>query len=533
MPAIQILDGTTDISSSVDWRSIHLTTVVTKEKGKLEFDILNVNSPRIPAIGDTIYLKYNGTLIFGGTCTEYDTVVDGGILQRVHVICSDWGYKFDSKVVHKSYQNMDPSDIVKDIVNNFTAGGFTTVNVQKGNFLIASMKFNYEQPTKCIEALAKQIGWDWYIDSNKDVHFFFAVTGTGSTEINPAPFDIDDTNGKILWPTLDVDVSIANLKNSIYVIGGTMYRANTAGNTPDVYTTSAGRLTYSIAYPYETTTLGTTLKVTLDGVPQSIGIDGQDDPGSVNVLYNGGSGGGAQGGAPFIRFPSDPGAGHTLKIFGNASIPIVAHVTSPASINLYGEQQDTIVDKQIKSVQEAQARAEAELIQFDHPVFDVKFSTLQSGLAIGQTIKLKSVLFGFGTTPYQLLIRRVEAVGYSPTELMFHVQALGSDNVTFNDIMLTLLQQSLAQNATPDNTILQVVVPITESVKVTDAATISGVSGPYVWGPAPAALQSSEGGGTYGSFGFGSAPYGGGLPYADDPATAAKPAARWGFFTWR
>src|ERR1700730_11583057 len=285
MAAIQVLNGVTDISSSIDWRSIHMTGVVTKEKGQLTFDIINANSPAVPALGDTIYLKYNSILLFGGTCTEKRTVVDGGILQRYKVTCMDWGFLFDSKVVHKTYQNMDPSDIVKDIVSNFAPAGFTTNNVQKGNFNIASVKFNYEQATRCLESLAKLIGWDWYIDANKDVHFFFATTNTGSSQVNPAPFNIDDTSGKINWPTLDIDISIANLKNSIYVIGGTMFRANTAGNTPDVYTTVGGQLVYSIGTPYDTTTLGTTLKVTLDGVTQSIGIDGTDDPGTVNVLY--------------------------------------------------------------------------------------------------------------------------------------------------------------------------------------------------------------------------------------------------------
>ncbi len=484
--SIVIKNGTTDISSGVDWTSVDCVSVLTKEKGSLKFDLLNANSPHIPNVGDTIYLYYNSALIFGGTCTELEYVVDGGILQRVHVTCMDWGYKFDSMVVHKTYQNMDPQDIVNDIVANFTDGTFTTVNVQKGNFLVASMKFNYEQATRCLESLAKQIGWDWYIDPSKDVHFFFATTGTGSTENNPAPFDIEDGTGNIQFPSLDIDVSIANLKNSIYVIGGTMFRARTSGDTPDTYTTVAGQTVYSIKTPYDTTTLtgvGATIRVDLDGVAQSVGIDGQTDPGTVNVLYNNGSGGGAQGGSPHIQLTSDPGAGHTLKIYGNASLPIVAHLSSPSSINDYGEQQDTIIDKQIKSVQEAQARADAELIQFDHPVFDVKFNTLTPGLAIGQTIKLKSALFGFASNPYQLLIRRIEAIGYSPTQLLFQVEALGSDNVTFNDMMMTLLQSSLAENVTPDNTIQQEVIPIAESITITDTVSAASTTFPYKYGP--------------------------------------------------
>jgi hypothetical protein len=304
--SIQVLNGVTDISSSVNWESLDLTSVVTKEKGSLTFSISNANNANVPNLGDLIYLKYNGTLLFGGTCTEIETVVLGGVLQSDKITCMDWGFLFDSLVVHKTYQNMDPHDIVVDIVNNFTSGGFTTNHVQTGNFLIASQKLNYEQPTRCLESLAKLIGWDWYVDPNKDVHFFFATTNTGSSEVNPAPFNIDDTNGKINWPSLDVDLSIANLKNSIFVIGGTMFRANTSGNTPDVYTTVAGQLVYSIATPYDTTTLGTTLEVTIDGASQTIGTDGTTDPGTVNALYNDGSGGGAQGGAPFINSRATP-----------------------------------------------------------------------------------------------------------------------------------------------------------------------------------------------------------------------------------
>jgi hypothetical protein len=534
--AVQVKIGSTDISSSIDWRSLDIISVVTTALSSAKFDILNINSPTFPNFGDTINIYYNSTLIWAGTCTEKEIVVDGGILQRVHVVCSDWGYLLDSKVVHKTYQNMDPADIVADLISSFAPAGFTTNNVKRGNFLIASIKFNYEPLTKCLESLAKTIGWDWYVDVNKDVHFFFATTNTGSTEINPAPFNIDDTSGNILWPTLDVDMSIANLKNSIFVIGGTMFRANTAGNTPDVYTTVAGQVTYYLNFPYDTTTLGTTLKVTLDGASQSVGIDGQTDPGTVNVLYNNGSGGGAQGGSPFVRFTSDPGNGHTLKIFGNASLPIVAHLTSPSSITAYGEYQDTIVDKQIKSVQEAQARADAELIQFDHPVYDVKFSTLVSGLSIGQTILLNSALFGI--TNYQLLIRRVEMTCYSPTDtskgLLFQIEALGSDNVTFNDIMMTLLQRSLADNTTSDNTILQVILPIAEKLKITDVVTITSAAGPYAWQPVAAALQNAEGGEMYGSFGYGSFALGGGLPYADDAATSTPSSpAIWNFFTWK
>jgi hypothetical protein len=83
-------------------------------------------------------------------------------------------------------------------------------------------------------------------------------------------------------------------------------------NNPDkVYKTVAGQVKYSVGRSYDITTI----KVTLDGKTQSIGIDGTTPPGTVDVLYNAGSG----GGGPFITLTSDPGADRFLKIFASAT----------------------------------------------------------------------------------------------------------------------------------------------------------------------------------------------------------------------
>jgi hypothetical protein len=123
-------------------------------------------------------------------------------------------------------------------------------------------------------------------------------------------------------------------------------------------------------------------------------------------------------------------------------------------------------------------------------VYDVKFDTLTQGLTIGQTITLNSSLFGISN--YQLLIRRVEAVGYSPTQLLYHVEAFGSDNVNFMDMMMTLLQDSLAENVTPDNTILQEILPVSEGLTLVDAVTTTGTSRPYKWNTGSPQIQWSD-----------------------------------------
>jgi hypothetical protein len=275
------------------------------------------------------------------------------------------------------------------------------------------------------------------------------------------------------------------MKNSVFVIGGTYSKTFIAGNTPDVYTTVSGTVVYAIGYAYSTSTI----TVTLDGATETVGIDQQTDPGTVQVLYNDKN--------RFVKFTSDPGGGHTLKIFGAATIPIVAHASDPVGIATYGEFQDVIVDSKISSVVEAQQRAQAEILQFGHSVYDVKFNTLVAGCTIGQTIILNSPKLGI--TNYPLIIKRVEATVFVPGAqgtLEYQIEAIGSDTVTFVDLMTTLLQQEANQTPVDDSTVTQNLEPIAEGVTATDTLAATSTQKPYKWGP------------------------------------GASPAMRWGFSQW-
>lgn len=476
-PVNIIRNGSQDISAFVKWDSVDSVSVLTKERGTMAFTILGTPAAAssIPVLADTIKLSDPSGTIFGGTVTEINTVVRGGLLLEHQITATDNGFSMDSKVVKAAYTNMDPADIAIDLVTRFAPAGFTTTHVKRGGFLISSIAFNYQQLTKCIEALAKQIGWDWYVDENKDLHLFFATTRSGSSEYNPAPIAIDDTSGNVDWPSIQIDNNIRNMKNSVYVIGGTYQKEYTLANAVDVYQTDGVKTVYPIAYKYT----GGSMFVRLAGVVQSQGIDQQDDPTMFQVLYN------SKG--PFLRFTTLPTAGQSVVVTGFAEIPIVAHVQDAGSIDTYGEYQDSIVDPQIKSVQEAQERAQADITQFGHAIYDVKFNTMHTGLRIGQIIMLNSAILG--VTNYPLVIRRIEASGFTPSKLKYQIEAIGSDNVTFTDIMLTLLQQQQASTSVDSSTVLQILIDIEEDILVDDATTVTGQTTPYRYGTAKYGLS--------------------------------------------
>ena len=288
-----------------------------------------------------------------------------------------------------------------------------------------------------------------------------------------------NTGSDIEWNSLDVDLNLTNMQNSVFVIGGTYTKTFTALNTPDTFMTDGVAQFFSVSYAYEanSTAFDTVpFTVTLNGVSQTIGIANQDDPSSFQVMYND-----AQ---RWIQFTAGaPSSGQTVKAFGSAKVPIVAHASDSSSIATYGEYQGVITDTKITSVPEAQARAKAQILQFGHPVYDVKFNTLVPGCAIGQAITFDLPAFSLVDT---LIIKDITAVGYAPGAngmLEYQIEAIGSDVVTFTDLMQSVLQQEASQTTVDDSTVTENLTGAAEGLELSDTVTLTTGTRPYQYGP--------------------------------------------------
>ena len=465
-----------DITAGVQRGSVQLNQKLTKDVGTLQFNIevTVATTSMIPALNDEIAFWVNGVgsglKYFGGTVTNLETTIVGGILQQVAVTCTDWNFLLNKTIVAKNYAQMDPHDIIVDLITTYAPAGFTTSNVQKGNFLVPSIKFNYEQLFNCMQKLATLIGWQVTVDPNKNVQFF--VDGYLT-----APFNVDDTSGNQEWTTIDWQQDLTNMKNSVYVIGGNYKKVFAdpavppASYTPvDKYTSVAGTLVYPLAYPYDISTM----VVKLAGVSQTIGKANQS--GTFQVYYS--------DVGRYIQFASDPGTGSTIEVTGTASVPIVAYASNPLAIAQYGAINESIVDKSITTNQEAFMRAQAEILQYGAAINDIKFSTLTPGLMIGQRITFNSAQFLnlFGLSALNLTIKTLTATDYSPSQLEYQVECIGSDVVTFNDILSVLLQQENQNNPIDSSTVTETIVPVAESMALSDSITVTGTSAPYSWG---------------------------------------------------
>lgn len=461
MALILKINGT-DRSASIDWTSLAWTSVLSKEVDRLEFNIKKITGKTVPAVGDSIELLEGASKLFGGIVVERNEKIIGGLLIGYEIRCKDWSATMDSKLVVKSYSNRTADDIIKNATDGlitYMPAGFTTTNVQTPPFSTKSIKFNYEQVSRCLTQLADQIGWDWYVDPDKDIHFFAEETAA-------APFNLDDTTGNFEWATFEVNQNIVNLKNYIFVRGAEYKKAIAEGSAVDSYLGDGTKKTFQLAYRYDTIT------VKKGGVVQTIGTDQQTDPATVDLLYNFNE--------KFIKFTTAPTNGATVVIYGDALIPIIAAVRDQISIATYGERQHAVIDKAITSVEEAQSRAKTELKKYSATVFEGRFKTTKTGLRVGQSITVQSTYRNFTSKTFK--INRVIGKARGNDHMEYEVFLLASGEITFTDIMVGLLSKDYKNITIATNEVLQRLDQFAEAFNITDVLSSFKKSRPYTWG---------------------------------------------------
>lgn len=447
-----------NISSSVSWRNLLLVQVLTKEVDRLTFTILNTAGKSIPEVDDEIALYDGATKIFGGVVVEKNDKVVGGVLTGYEFQCKDYSQYLDRQLVTKNYTDTAAHEVVIDIIDTFTSG-FTTTAVVSSSPKLHSAKFSYEQVTRCLTQIADQIGFDWYVDYNKVIHFFDA-------ESVAAPFSLTDTSDNFDYKSFQQNASILQLRNSVYVRGSEYKKPISSADALDVYIADGTQKVFPMAFQYDD------LSVTKNGVLQIIGSDQQDDPSGVDVLYNFKE--------KFLRFETAPTAGTLIRAYGNAFIPIIAKVRDNTSIATYGEYQAAVIDKSITSVGEAQSRAKAELRKFSSTVHEASFTTKTSGLQVGMSLNVNIVSRGINRT---FKINRIQAKATKNNVLEYTVYLIASGQVSLVDMMVELLSKSQKEQQVNANDVLQRLETFIENLSLADtfSAPVT-TSPPYLFG---------------------------------------------------
>ncbi len=435
-----------DRSDHIDWSSLEIEQNLTDELDVASVLYRQGYRSYIPEVTEEIEINDGATKIFGGQIISISESVMSGAGGLVYEVkCVDHTYAFDAQLVSTTYENETVADIIDDIVTNFTDGSFTTLNVVS-TFVIKKIVFNQVEPSRCVKRLAEILQYHWYIDPDKDIHFFPILTES-------APFDLTDSSGNYVYRSLIRRLEGSQLANRVIVRGGQYDEASTF--TDDI--TVSGDASLSFTLPYQMANLAISVDTGGGFVSKTVGVEFIDDFTSVDVLYN------FQNSS--IRFETVLSGGDVIRFSGNRKIRVLAIAQDAASIAQFGTRSKLIRDTTIEDLNIARKRAQAEIVRFKDELTEINFTTRTIGLNVGMSMNLNSAERGVNA---DYIIRKLTFATIDPNTFEYRVNLVNTRSQTFLQLLQSLFEPDpLIADETEVSEVIEtdiVTVAITETI---------------------------------------------------------------------
>lgn len=356
----QVLVDGVDRTNDIINKSIEVDDMIFDQANTANFTMEDVHALGIPPKGVTVEIWINGVKRFGGLLTKRVFNEIAPDIDSADISCIDYTRLLDRRLVAATYDNMYDDDIINTIINDFAGDqGISTYHVSRG-VLVSQISFNYVTVSQALESLSQITGRNWFIDYDKDIHYF------PMTE-NRAPFELLNTGNEYQGLTITDDDS--QLRNRVYVRGGTEL-------TSDPITEN------QIADGVQTTFLlaeqPVNLSITVNGAPQTVGIQNIDDPTLFDFMMNFEQSYVANGEAAVLN------PGDQIAFTYDYYVPVLVSVEDTNSVDDEGVYEYQITDNTIASTQAARDRAAAELTDYANSLIQGTYKTRLKGLRSGQ-----------------------------------------------------------------------------------------------------------------------------------------------------
>lgn len=461
--SITVTKNGTDITSQVVFPTLSVEQNLTNEIDNASFDIqaidydllkedggflLQENGYKIrlfsdPAFNDDIVIADGASTIFAGKIGKVQRKIDSPRNFTFTVTCLEHSFQMDRILVSRTYTNKTITYIINDIISSY-APGFTNVNAVS-SFTITKIVFNHVSISECLRRLANIVRYDWYVDENKDVHFF-------PNTLNVAPFSLDDTSGTHVFKSLVRNADGAQTVNSVKVRGGdydgTLYT--------DVITVK-GNVTSSFTLPYKMANLAISVDTGSGYVSKTVGIDFIDTFPSYDVLYSYQT--------QSFRFNSPLADGNKIQFSGNPKTPVVAVVQDPTGVAKYGQIEKFISDETILSNKTARKRAAAELLAYSDVAVDARFTTYSSGLRTGMSLNINTS--GLQDT---LVVKRVAFRARTPLIFEYDVTCISQQRYSLIDLLRKII--TLDPSPTDEQETSETLYPASDMFSIADTAKV-------------------------------------------------------------
>lgn len=373
---VTLLIDNIDKTDLLTINSLTISDVLTSEVNTCSFELADLTGTNKPIVGQEIQFYYKPEtdliLIFAGRITDVPQVKIGQGTYIYEVNCLDYTQDLQRNLVIGTYSTQTAGAIIKDIINTY-AKSLGTFNVEDGEN-VEYIAFNYKYPLECIEELCNLTGYDFYVDYEKNVHFFDATE-------NPAPYSLTDDIADGEYRDLAISIDKSSLINKQTVRGGYQFSELFTEEQVADGIQEAFNLKYE---PY------TPIKVYVDVgagyVEKTLGIDNIDIGVDFVVNVN----------EKNIKNEDHVTltAGHKIKITYEYKMPVLGQLESKESIAMMKAYEggdgvyegDLIIDETIETMAAAKLRARAELNQYSNPLVEGSFVTTQYGYKSGQLL---------------------------------------------------------------------------------------------------------------------------------------------------
>ncbi len=465
-------------SIEVFTQGINISNNITHTPDTCSFTLLDPDN--VPLAGQEVFCTVDnaaGTVLFAGVIVSAQTqtlVPNQTPANRKYaysVSCQDFSRLLNQRLVIETYVSRKSDFIIDDIVTNFTnsAFGFTTNNVQVSRTL-TRIVFNYIPVFDAIMALADLLEWDWYVDSDKDIHFF-------ERETRSAPFNITDSVVASTVSNFQLKPDYSQVRNRVWVRGGT----ETSGPTTQEWVADGEARIWTLAY--EPSNLSFTIDVGGGPVAKTSAVDFLNaDDGTFQFYWNSKE--------KYIRAgdftpTATPANGDILAATYNFETPVIVrtdNTDSQAAIVAIeggdGIYEAIIRDETIDDTDVARDRGIAEVNQFGNVQINGSFSTVESGFEVGQFVNIDVNGYSDFTGNYQIQRVRIRPAG--PYNELYTIE-FASTLYELKDFLLSLVADRSRIKLRSDE-VVDVLKVISESITVTDSIVSTTLKGhPVKW----------------------------------------------------
>lgn len=434
--------------------SLSINDVSNQTASSMICQVYDKDGTFTPLLNEEIIVENQDGRLFAGNIVKITPKALGSTV-IYELICSDYTRILDRRLVVESYINQTDEFIIKDIINRYTGGTGITFNNVSGSTLINQITFNYKSPSQCLTDICKLTGASWYIDYNKDIHYF-------KLEDETSPLTISDNS------TFEKDLTIvkdsSKIRNKIFIRGGTYLSdfttitmvadgEQTVFNLPDK--------------PHEIT-------MTEGGVTKSIGIKNIDEPSDYDYLMN-------YQEKYVEKTGTAPTAGTVMAFQYKYNIPVLVGIQDNTSIEDVGVYEYAIFDSTITTIEQARSRGQAELTDYANELIEGSFSTLTDGWKAGQTIHIKKTHLGIDDN-YLIKSVTIKSIGNGNFE--YRIKLCSIETIGIVQYLINLLEaDKLNSGVSGDETVDELFSPNSQTITATDSLIYDSLGAkPYKWG---------------------------------------------------